>query len=75
MSKPLAYLVVEYLPHVMHGSKPRPARIDGHYDNKAIAEEVAQLWAEAPLHAESRVVVVEIVAEAKAPAHWLERTA
>jgi hypothetical protein len=67
--------VVEYIPHMMDGRKPRPARIDGHFDRKAAAEEVAQFWAESPMHAESRIVVVEIVAEAKAPAHWLERTA
>jgi hypothetical protein len=70
---PLRFLVIEYLPHVMHNEKARPARIDGHYQHRHHAEEVAELWAEKPLHPESRIVVAEVQIEAKAPAHWIER--
>jgi hypothetical protein len=72
---PLAYLVVEYFPHMMDNKKTRPARIDGHYSDKATAEEVARLWAENPLHPESRIVVAEVVAEVKTPAHWVAHQA
>jgi hypothetical protein len=68
---PLRFLVIEYIPHMMDNRKLRPARIDGHYQHKHHAEEVAQLWAEKPIHPESRIVVAEVHSEAKAPAHWL----
>lgn len=71
----LKYLVIEYLPHIMDGHDPRPVRIDGHYSDKKDAEEIAALWAENPMHKESRIVVAEIQHQAKAPAHWLERRA
>jgi len=74
-SKTLNYLVMEYLPHAMDNEKPRPARIDGHYAEKEMAEEIATLWAENPLHLESRIVVSEIVFEAKQPAHWIRGAA
>lgn len=68
----LRFLVVEYWPHVMDGDKLRPARIDGHYAKREMAEEVAALWAEQPKGKESRIVVVEVVHEEKTPAHWIE---
>ena len=69
----LKYLVVEYFPHLMDSAKLIPARIDGHYSERQSAEEVAALWAEEPVHKESRIVVVEVMAEAKTPAHWASR--
>ena len=71
----LKYLVIEYFPHAMDSHDPKPARIDGHYAEKEMAEEVAALWAENPLHPESRIVVSEIVFEAKQPAHWVRGAA
>ena len=67
----LKYIVIEYFPHAMDAHDPKPARIDGHYSDRADAEEVAALWAENPLHSESRIIVSEIVFEAKQPAHWI----
>lgn len=67
----LRFLVIEYWPHAMDCDKLRPARIDGHYARRDMAEEVAALWAEHPKHKESRIVVAEVVHEAKTPAHWL----
>ena len=69
----LKFLVVEYFPHMMDHEKLIPARIDGHYSERLSAEEVAALWAEEPMHKESRIVVVEVMAEAKTPAHWVAR--
>lgn len=69
----LAYLTVEYLPHVMSHDQARPARIDGHYADQGMAEGVANLWAEKPLPPGSRIDVCQIVMEAKQPAHWIER--
>lgn len=66
----LKYLVVEYFPHMMDGDEMIPARIDGHYLDRAEAEDIAEFWAEEPKHCESRIVVVEVLAEAKEPAHW-----
>lgn len=71
----LNYLVIEYFPTAMDHEKMAPARIDGHYARREMAEEIAALWAENPKHKESRIVVVEIQHEAKTPAHWLEHTA
>lgn len=68
----LRFLVVEYAPHMMDGTKTIPARIDGHYAKREMAEEIAALWAESPKHAETRIVVVEVVHEEKKPAHWIE---
>ena len=75
LMSPLGYLVIEYWPHTMDNEELVPARIDGHYSHKDLAEEIARLWAEAPKHPESRIVVVEVVFEAKAPAHWPRDTA
>lgn len=69
----LRFLVVEYAPHMMDGNKTIPARIDGHYAQREMAEEVAAIWAENPKHEETRIVVVEVQHEAKAPKHWQER--
>lgn len=66
----LRYLVIEYFPHAMDGDDPRPARIDGHYSSRRDAEDISKLWAESPLHPESRIVVVEVLSEAKSPKHW-----
>lgn len=71
----LKYLVVEYCPHLMDGTKTIPARIDGHYAKREMAEEVAALWAGKPKHAETRIVVVEVVHEEKMPAHWIKELA
>jgi hypothetical protein len=73
MENRLAYLVIEYLPHAMSSRKLVPARMDGHYLERADAQGVADLWVEDPFHPESRVVVVELLSEAKAPAHWIKR--
>lgn len=70
----LNYLVIEYLPHAMDGDKAHPVRVDGHYSDFADAKDIAEFWAGAPLHAESRIVVVEIQHEAKQPRHWKERS-
>lgn len=70
----LNYLVIEYFPQAMHHDKLTPARIDGHYDRREMAEEVAALWAENPKHMESRIVVVEVQHEAKAAAHLMEQS-
>jgi hypothetical protein len=51
----------------------QPVRIDGHYGRFEDAKEVAELWAEEPNHPESRIVVAEVVFEAKEPAHWAKR--
>lgn len=69
----LNFLVIEYVPHLMDGTKLTPARIDGHYGSHELAAEVAELWAANPLHAETRIVVAEIRTEIKAPAHWQRR--
>jgi hypothetical protein len=71
----LKHLVLEYLPHAMDGYEFRPARIDGHYSDEKDARDIAALWAEDPLHKESRIVVVKVTHEAKAPAHWLHGAA
>lgn len=71
----LRYLVVEYWPHAMDGCDLRLARIDGHYRNREDAEGIAALWAENPQGPESRIVVVEVHHEAKAPMHWQKREA
>lgn len=71
----LRFLVIEYMPHMMDGHQSMTARIDGHYAKREMAEEVAALWAENPKHEETRIVVVEVQHEAKAPKHWQERKA
>ncbi|MGB1215022.1 MAG: hypothetical protein ACPG4X_16765 [Pikeienuella sp.] len=68
--KELKFLVIEYVPHIMHHERMSPVRIDGHYETEKTATEVAQLWSKAPKHRETRIVVAQIVAEAKRPAHW-----
>lgn len=71
----LKYLVIEYAPHMMDGDKLIPARIDGHYGPKEWAQEVAEMWAENPLHPETRIAVVEVVHVTKDPKHWAEDNA
>jgi len=71
----LKYIVLEYFPHAMDGFELRPARIDGHYRDRDDAENVAVWWAEEPHHKETRVVVCEVVMEAKKPRHWTKRDA
>ena len=73
MSHTLRFLVIEYLPQLLHNRTPAPVRIDGHYKDRAVAEEVAELWRDEPMHAESRIVVAEVHVEVKAPAHWKRR--
>lgn len=70
----MKYLVLEYLPHTMDGFDTATVRIDGHYDAREWAGAHARLWAEKPMHTESRIVVVEVVSEIKRPRHWPEAT-
>ena len=72
------YLIVEYCPHVLHHEKPSAVRIDGHYwcrhfrtnDGLGSVREICDLWAENPIHEETRIVVCEVVYESKKPKSW-----
>jgi hypothetical protein len=64
------FLVVEYAPTFLDNEDFRPVRMDGHYAEKQDAEEIAQMWAEESLNAQTRIVVVEVVAETKQPDFW-----
>lgn len=68
----LKFIVMEYIPSAMDENTLCPARIDGHYLEKADAEGVAAWWAENPMHEESRIVVAEIVAQPKKPRSWAD---
>ena len=64
------YLIVEYAPQLLDNEEFRPVRMDGHYSEKEDAEQIAEKWAEESSHKQSRIVVVEVVAEAKQPEGW-----
>lgn len=64
------YLIVEYAPTLLDNDEFRPVRMDGHYAEKKDAEAIANGWAEESSHKETRIVVVEVVAEAKQPEFW-----
>jgi hypothetical protein len=66
----LRFIVVEYVPSAMDGEELRPARIDGHYAKMADAKDVADWWAESPMHQQSRIVVAEVRLEVKKPKEW-----
>lgn len=68
----LKFIVVEYIPSAMEAEALCPARIDGHYADRADAEGVAAWWAENPMHEQSRIVVAEVVAETKKPREWVD---
>ena len=64
------YLIIEYGPQLLDNEDFNPVRMDGHYSDKADAEEIAQRWAEESKLKQSRIVVVEVVAETKQPDGW-----
>lgn len=64
------FLVVEYAPTLLDNEDFRPVRMDGHYADKQAAEEIAQMWADESSNAQTRIVVVEVVAETKQPDFW-----
>lgn len=68
----LKFIVVEYIPSAMEPEALCPARIDGHYADREMAEDVAAWWAENPMHEQSRIVVAEVVAETKKPREWVD---
>ena len=67
------YIVIEYAPDSMegrHDAPPVPVKIDGHYRSREDAEGVAAYWAEASNRKGTRIVVAQIVHEAKSLDHW-----
>ena len=64
------YLIVEYAPKLLDNNDFGPVRMDGHYADRDVAEQIAEMWAEESSHKQTRIVVVEVVAETKRPDSW-----
>ena len=64
------YLIVEYAPQLLDNEDFRPVRMDGHYADRDTAEEIAKKWAEESSHKQTRIIVVQVVAQAKKPESW-----
>ena len=70
MGGKLSYLLIEYEPYSMSNRNKVSARMDGHYSERKMAEEVAELWREEAISPNTRIVVAEIVTDIKQPDHW-----